>query len=116
MLSSVEERARTRKFQGFPLSILLIDLPKVVAIQVQERCSYSAIIISFFQKMKGWTKKRSKKRTEIRFLLELVFRKKVGLGGFLAKQSEDLMHVRLIFKLGSSTFHEKRKKKSLWNP
>lgn len=40
MLSSVEEHVRTRMFQGFLLSFLLIDLPKVVAIQVQIWCSY----------------------------------------------------------------------------
>lgn len=36
MLSSVGEHVRTRMFQGFLLSFLLIDLPKVVATQVQE--------------------------------------------------------------------------------
>lgn len=36
MLSLVGEHVRTCMFQGFLLLFLLIDLPKVVAIQVQE--------------------------------------------------------------------------------
>lgn len=48
-----------------------------------------------------------KKKKEKRFLLELVFRKKMlALMAFSKTESEDLMHVSLIFKLGSSTFHQ----------
>lgn len=36
MQSSVRKHGRTRTFQGFLLSFVLIELPKVVAIQVQE--------------------------------------------------------------------------------
>lgn len=56
--------------------------------------------------MKCWTKKKQRKEKKYGFFLNSSSGKKLALMAFSKTVSEDLMHVSLIFNLGSSTFHK----------
>lgn len=95
-LSNVEKNFR------FSCCLCRLTLPKVVAIQ-SARNGVAIKPLHFLSK---------EQRIEI--ILEIVFRKKKkesAMTAFSKTESEDLMHVSLIFKLESSTFHKKNKTK-----
>ena len=55
--------------------------------------------------------KKNLKEKKYGFFLNSSSGKKLALTAFSKTVSEDVMHVSLIFKLGSSTFHRKKKTK-----